>query len=770
MWKHVNNILSLSVLLAVTCLQVAVQAQKADFRKPSAKTNNDTNYIVKLLNTGIYYLGKPGADLKDIKTAESYFGKAFTLSDSTKLKYYWQKSLYELGNASIRRGDLKKGRRLFIRVIANLQKDGDNVSLAEAWFQFGQAFMNIKAHFSPQLVDDRNYDEMMKCFHTALDYAKKGFDKELQSQILVQMADFEYLEKGNLIDAENLYTQVLAFKKDIGTSKMQEAYSGLMALNYFRGDFSKALYFGMEAVTSAEGEEGYNNLDIVYFYFGNIYRDMGDKQKSLEQYQKSLAETEGKGEFEYLYAATVRNYVRVMIAQGKEQQALAFLQAQEKKHPPVYPITRTMFAESFGHCYNALKEYALAEKYFGEMSVWSKRIGGIRAIYLYYAIGKFYFDTRQYAKSDDYLSQVLAAPPGIVPVSILQRAHLMSFKIDSAASNYVSAIDHFRKHSELKDSVFNEIKSRQIEELKIKYETEKKEKDIKLLTNQTQLQEAAQTRNIIVAGVAFLILLMGMGYYRYYTKQQSHEKLQAKQEVINQKNLSLENLISEQGKLLNEKEWLLKEIHHRVKNNLQIVMSLLNTQSAFIDNEAALKAIRHSQHRMFAMSLIHQKLYESQSVAKVQMLVYIEELVEYLRDSFDANDRVDFNTKIDFIELDVAQAVPVGLILNEAITNSIKSAFVGRERGIITIVMEWLDEDELSLVISDNGVGLASDFSVEKTKTLGMSMMSGLSRQLGGTFVIENRDGLTITIIFKVEKVINHNPKSSEGIIPDDRV
>ena len=766
MWKHVNKILGLFLLIAVTQFDGTAQASGNDLKKHLKQTSNDTNYITKLLRTGVHFLNKPGGNLGEIKTAEFYFNKALTLSDSAKLKNYWRESLYNLGAAAIHRNDLRSGRRIFRRVIASIDKAEDD-ELCAAWFRFGEAFMRIKAHFSPQLVDDANYDEMMKYFQKALDFAEKGNDSSKKSEILVLMADFTYLEKGNLVKAESLYNRVLDLKKDIGTSKMQDAYSGLMALNYFRGDFSKALYYGMEALTSAEGELGYNNLDIVYFYFGNIYRDMGDKEKSLEQYKKSLKETEEKGEFEYLYAATVRNVVRVIIAQGKERQALAFLQSQEKKHPPVYPVTKTMFAESFGHCYNALKEYALAERYFEEMSVWSKKIGGVRAIYVYYAIGKFYFDIKQYNKSDVYLAQVLAAPPGIVPVSILQRAHLMSFKIDSAAWDYVSAIDHFRKHGVLKDSVFNEIKSRQIEELKIKYETEKKEKDIKLLRNQTQLQEAAQTRNIIIAGVIFLILLMGMGYYRYYTKQQSHKKLEAKQEVINQKNISLESLISEQSKLLNEKEWLLKEIHHRVKNNLQIVMSLLNTQSAFIDNEAALKAIRHSQHRMFAMSLIHQKLYESQSVAKVEMLVYIEELVEYLRDSFDVGSRIDFNTKIDFIELDVAQAVPVGLILNEAITNSIKSAFAGRDSGIITIVMEWLDQTQLSLVIADNGVGLSPDFDTGNSKTLGMSLMSGLSRQLGGVFSIENKGGLTITILFKVEKVINYDAKSTEGRIPN---
>src|SRR6185369_16726337 len=122
------------------------------------------------------------------------------------------------------------------------------------------------------------------------------------------------------------------------------------------------------------------------------------------------------------------------------------------------------------------------------------------------------------------------------------------------------------------------------------------------------------------------------------------------------------NLISRKNEqlqhLLNEKEWLIKEIHHRVKNNLQIVMSLLNSQSAFIDNEPALTAIHDSQHRVHAMSLIHQKLYNADDVSSIDMSFYIRELVSYLSDSFDASQRVRFEFNIEPLEMDVSQAVP----------------------------------------------------------------------------------------------------------------
>src|SRR5579872_1472485 len=132
-----------------------------------------------------------------------------------------------------------------------------------------------------------------------------------------------------------------------------------------------------------------------------------------------------------------------------------------------------------------------------------------------------------------------------------------------------------------------------------------------------------------------------------------------------------ETLLKENEKLSDEKEWLLKEIHHRVKNNLQIAMSLLNTQTFYLDNEKAVEAIRQSRNRMYAMSLIHQRLYQADNLELIHMDGYVPELIAYIEDSFASNRNIHFRTDVDPVQLDVAQAVPIGLIINEAVTNSI---------------------------------------------------------------------------------------------------
>jgi len=282
--------------------------------------------------------------------------------------------------------------------------------------------------------------------------------------------------------------------------------------------------------------------------------------------------------------------------------------------------------------------------------------------------------------------------------------------------------------------------------LKIAYKTEQqkqvidlKEQNIQLLTKQDLLQknklnQGAILRNISIGIVSLLIIIVALLYNRYQLKQKSNK-------VITQKNAQLQHFLT-------EKEWLLKEIHHRVKNNLQIIMSLLNSQSAYIDNEFALTAIQDSQNRVHAMALIHQRLYNTENVSSIDISSYIRELVSYLSDSFDTKQRIRFELNIEPIDMDVSHAVPLGLILNEAITNSIKYAFPNGRIGVISISLSNTWDNKCLLAISDNGIGIPVHVKDKITGSLGMSLMKGLSEDLDGNFLIENNNGTMIKISF----------------------
>src|SRR5690606_9508998 len=153
-----------------------------------------------------------------------------------------------------------------------------------------------------------------------------------------------------------------------------------------------------------------------------------------------------------------------------------------------------------------------------------------------------------------------------------------------------------------------------------------------------------------------------------------------------------------------------REIHHRVKNNFHIVASLLEIQSSYLKNKAALSAIQDSQRRIHSMSIIHQKLYQSDSLSIIHMPEYIYELVEYLKDSYAVRKEIGFTLKIENIALDQAIAITLGLILNEAITNSLKYAFSKTDHGRIAISLKYVTDSHILLTIQDNGSGLPRNF------------------------------------------------------------
>ncbi len=257
----------------------------------------------------------------------------------------------------------------------------------------------------------------------------------------------------------------------------------------------------------------------------------------------------------------------------------------------------------------------------------------------------------------------------------------------------------------------------------------------------------ADQRYLTVSAVMLLIICV-LIYKGYTGKKRSRAIIAKGRAKIHSQN---EMLL----KLLTEKEWLIREIHHRVKNNLQIVISLLNTQSAYLHNQDALDAIKNSQHRMQTMSLIHQKLYQSDNLSTIEMSVYIRELVEYLSESVGQSGSVKISFDVSPVRLDVSQAIPLGLIINEAISNSIKYAFKEQASGQINVLLRREHDDTYLMCISDNGIGLADNFDPYNTSSLGMSLMQGLAQQMDGEFMLSNKGGLRICVSFEVLKFNN---------------
>ncbi len=202
---------------------------------------------------------------------------------------------------------------------------------------------------------------------------------------------------------------------------------------------------------------------------------------------------------------------------------------------------------------------------------------------------------------------------------------------------------------------------------------------------------------------------------------------------------------------LRDKDILLKEVHHRVKNNFQIITSLISLQSGKIKNREAFKQFTELSNRIRAMSLIHEKLYRSNDLSRIDLGDYISTIVSELYSSYVNFERtIQFDIRTEPVDLGIEQSIPCGLVINEILTNAFKYAFPDGFAGprIVTIILRNLKGKHVELQFSDNGVGLPADLVISRTDSLGLSLVPLLTAQMGGTLELDRTAGTTYTIRF----------------------
>lgn len=243
----------------------------------------------------------------------------------------------------------------------------------------------------------------------------------------------------------------------------------------------------------------------------------------------------------------------------------------------------------------------------------------------------------------------------------------------------------------------------------------------------------------------------------------THLTIRNLQKSLEEKNARLSREISERKKMeealrkseeqiktqLNEKEVLLKEIHHRVKNNLQIINSLLNLQSRNITDEDSLDVFEKCKNRIDSIALVHEKLYQSEDLANIDFGEYVNTLAVRLFDAYASRlPKVELKADVDKLFLQVNKAIPCALAVNELVMNSIKHAFPGSRAGEISVNLKILDNKKVSLTVMDDGVGLPADFAIDTPNTLGMQIINALVGQLHGSLRVEKGHGTTFIIDF----------------------
>ncbi len=241
-----------------------------------------------------------------------------------------------------------------------------------------------------------------------------------------------------------------------------------------------------------------------------------------------------------------------------------------------------------------------------------------------------------------------------------------------------------------------------------------------------------------------LIFLIGIYYIidriKYQLYERDHFKI-----LVEERTQNLSNA-------LKEKEILLQEVHHRIKNNLAVISGLLQLQTINIQNDEAQRILMESQLRIKSIALIHEKLYQNDTLANINFRKYIEELVEVIADSYNfENKSIDVKLEVDNVNITLDQSIPCGLILNELVSNSFEHAFKGRDSGVLLIQFKEQQDGSIKFVIRDDGVGFPDNYSMETSASLGVTLVHTLVQQLQGEISMNGKVGTEYNIVFKNE-------------------
>ncbi len=497
--------------------------------------------------------------------------------------------------------------------------------------------------------------------------------------------------RGHLGKAADFAIESLHFGKKLQDQKaIALAYSDLSNLFWKQSKLDAGVEYGLRSLKTFE-ERGITDLDYDFtlYVVGNNYLALKDYENALKYYEHSIIIGERYGFYNNLSDV----YISLSELYGYLQDLDKAQEAAKK----------------------GLKYAELLENNFMVMRSWL-------------SIGKLQHSRGDFANAVESLQKcILVATDDFGDTYYLSQAYETLGKAYAANHEYQKAYQAFAEYDTLKNRIFTAEADHRTSLLRTEFDVANKEGTILEQETRIKKQSARQTLISIITGMLLLLLFL------------SYKAIRNK--------LKINKLLRKQNE---EKEFLLKEIHHRVKNNLEIVSSLLALQSAQIKDANVLVAMEESQHRVQSMGMIHQKLYTGKNLAAIEMKDYLIDLAEYVTDAFGMNQQAVIDIEMTELELDVDTAIPIGLIVNELLTNSFKYAFPGKRGGKVKVSLRQID-DHLQLDVNDNGIGQPAERQVQGTG-FGTQLIELLTKQLDGKMVLNTNQGTSVSIQFQYHK------------------
>lgn len=576
----------------------------------------------------------------------------------------------------------------------------------------------------------RKFNEALALHLNALQLYRKLEDKP-QIAILYNYTGQDYADSGNYQAAIKYFTLAMKTYEEVG-DKAGVARSHTLLGWVFRnqGKYAEAAANNYAAYKLFEKVGDKLGLAISGMDIGSDYENNGNNDEALKYYRKGVKEfdqihdniraSNGYNKIGNIYRKTgnfteALKYHHIALKIGEEIRNQNNIGSSFAYIGDVYM--------SQGNYILALTGFVVAEEAFNAMSNKQELAN------LYTRMGICNTRIRNYGEAKKNLDKSMNLSKELDSKSKIADCLEGMTMLDSAMGKWKDAFEHQRQLIASRDSIYSIENARQMVQIQMQREFDR-EIDVKNEQIEIDKLKVAQKRNInLLLGGGLIILGIVIIF------------------LIREKNKSDKLHKSLQGSL-SEKEVLMKEIHHRVKNNLQVISSLLRLQASTVDDTAAKEALTESQNRVLSIALIHQKLYQDEKTDKIEFGTFADELFEQVKKVFGRTViPVRFINSITNSSLTIDSAVPLGLILNELITNSFKYAFVNNIQPMISIDIKP-NGDHYQMIYYDNGSGLPAKINFEKSETLGLKLINRLSKQLKGNAIYKYENGCKFYINF----------------------
>lgn len=703
-----------------------------------------------------YYASYPRERRTNRDSAQYYLDKAGRINKTVQSRKASGQHYLLLAKISRSRGDSVRGQQYARKAAAIATENKLRVLEGEAWLECSNFYAEEQKQQKLGLLE-----KSVSAFRKA--------KKSRPFVIALAQLSIAYTYNERFTEAQSCAKEALSVCKSIGEKNLSYPYLAMATMHMEEGKYDAAIKSGLKADSYAALNRNnpdlladiYTNLGAAYYYSVYWEQSMRYLQKGIDYYDASK-------DMDRIY----NNASLILVFKTSQEPgaALTYYNNFVRKYPPndvrILINAKKMLLWISASAGNLAAAETTCVELMELVDQHREKVLKTELLNVYSMIINYSLMSGHTKRGRKYLELLKVLPE--VPAIMYCDIYYYDSSISAQEGNYLNAIAAFQKSDALADSLTMASKSKMISELQVKFAVQQKDnkilaksKDITLLTKQKEIQAALINRkhitNIVITLFVFLFAVLALVLYRSFKSRQRAGK------NLENKNIEIEDKNTQLNVLVQEREWLLKEIHQRVKNNLQIIMSLLKSQSESLHDEGAIIAIRNSQHRVHSMALIHHKLFSTSDQPDfINIRAYINELVEYLRESFDVGDTIGFDVAVEDMEMEVAMAVPIGLILNEAVTNSIKYAFPQSRTGHIRVSLLCSGANNFTLKIADDGIGYPADFDVTKAKSLGIKLIRGLSRDLEGSFTMLNNNGTTIQIEFVYNLKFKHKKSEYE--------